>query len=384
MKVLFLGEYSGVFTELRKSLESKGVTCVSINDGDGWKNFPADYRLKSAIAKNNSRASNIVRELSFRLGLKGFVDFIRHWGELKKHIKGFDVVQIVNPIIYGEWGALAHILLLNYLRKNNNAIFLSVLGDDYYTVKWIRKHNKKSKRLVPTKHDVFIHPSSTFMYELCVGYHLLNYFATKVSKSIIPGLLQYKNSYLWTGKTNEICPFPINEKLITDKPLKISDGEKIVIFHGWQKARGKFKGNDVYDRVICRLKNNYPDLIEYVVVQNVPYSEYIKLYNSCHIYIDQLYGNDKGVNATLGMAAGKVVFTGAEDESLRAYPFYDGNIPCINASCNEEKLYKQLESLIKNPSQMEMISKNAIEFVKRNHSADFVADLYMKCWKKFC
>lgn len=382
MKVLLLGEYSGVFTELKKALEKKGVHCYTMNDGDGWKGFPADYRFPKQEKKSKSRIALLFHELIYRLGFKGLIGFYKNWKTLKQNLAGYDVVQLINPIVYGEWGAFAHIVMYNYIFKHNGAVCLSVLGDDYYTVKWARKNIKKSNNYQYSIRDVIWHPSATFMYEFCLGYHLLNFIVARNSKAIIPGVLNYKEPYDWTHKVSNVIPFPIDEKRISKQALYINGNDKVKIFHGWQKGRERFKGNDVFDSVIRKLIESYPEKVDYLVVQNVPYDRYIKLYEDSHIYIDQLYGVDKGVNATLGMAAGKVVFTGAEEESLRAYPHYTGEVPCVNASCDEKNLYQQFVELINNPDEMIKISERAIEFVRDNHRSSLIADLYLEVWKK--
>ena len=126
----------------------------------------------------------------------------------------------------------------------------------------------------------------------------------------------------------------------------------------------------------------YGEKVEYRVVSGVPYKEYVKLYSSSHIFIDQLYAEDKGYNALLGMAAGKVVFSGFNPDVLNAYPDYDGKIVGIQVTTDEQLLFEKFCALIDRPSQMEEISSNAIEFVKRNHLSSFVASMFAKAWKE--
>ena len=46
MKVLLLGEYSGVHTNLSKALKEKGYLVDLIHNGDSYKEFDADYLIK--------------------------------------------------------------------------------------------------------------------------------------------------------------------------------------------------------------------------------------------------------------------------------------------------------------------------------------------------
>ena len=49
MKVLLVGEYSGVHNNLKKGLEKLGVKVILINGGDAWKSFGADIDRKEKI-----------------------------------------------------------------------------------------------------------------------------------------------------------------------------------------------------------------------------------------------------------------------------------------------------------------------------------------------
>lgn len=382
MNVLFIGEYSGVYTELIKGLQRKGIKTFIISNGDGYKKYPADILLYNNVIPTKNFFKRVYRNIIYRLGLNGLFTFFKRWNELKKHIKGFDIVQLVNAVPLSGFGSVANLIMIKYVRKNNKHIFLSILGDDYYTVRWLGKNYERSNFFNDNKIRNIFRPTPQFTYKYCLFYKYLNDYIIKISCSIIPGIFCYKKSYDWTKKTTNIFPFPINESKIGN-PIKIKKNEPIIIFHGWQKGKELRKGNDVFDRVIKKVVENYKEKVKYIVVKSVPFDEYIKLYSSSHIFIDQLYADDKGVNGLLGMAAGKVVFAGFEQKALKAYPNYDGKTIGIDSYNDENYLYNKFCELIDNPKLIEEISKNAIEFVKQNHLTDFVADLYIKEWNKY-
>ena len=378
-KILLVGEYSGVYTELAKELRKRDSAEVfTINDGDGYKNYSADLHVEYREPSKSGLLLRILRYILYRVGLLNWSDFSMFWKKNKNYFAGYDVVQIINPVMFSEWGSIPNFIILKYLKTHNTTVYLSVLGFDYYEMKYNRKHNNTSGFYTPHFKD-FIHPRFAWKYKYCMFYRLLNNYAIKISNKIIPGLLQYKLCYDWTGKTTAVVPFPIAKSQV-GSPVKIDQDEPIIIFHGWQKGKESFKGNDVFDKVIKRVVEKYKDKVVYKIVQGVPYDEYLKMYNDAHLYMDQLYFPEKGTNAVLGMAKGKVVFSGFSPESLKAYPNYTGEEIGVYANNDESYLFEQFCYLIDNPKKIEEISKNAIKFVINNHESSIVADMYISIW----
>lgn len=380
MKILFIGEYSNVFTELSKELKSRGHETFCISDGDNFKKYPADYLFINEIKETKSVIYKSLRQLNHRLGLSGISDFLKRWRKVKHLFAGYDVVQLINPVALTGYGSIPNLIMLHYVRKHNKAIYMSVLGDDYYVIEWF-KHNKRTANYYNADFFTkYIKPDVRTRYSRCLFYKTLNDYAVKISKAIIPGLACYKHAYDWCNKTTSIVPFPLTSQKV-GKPFHLSGDEKIVIFHGWQKGKEARKGNDVYDEVIKKVVSDHKDKVEYVIVQSVPFEEYVRLFNNCHIYIDQLYFPEYGYNALLGMAAGKVVFSCYNESYLSEFPTYSGEKIGICANMDPETLYNQFCEVINDISLMNTISKNAIEYVKNNHLSEVVTDLYLSIWQ---
>ncbi len=113
---------------------------------------------------------------------------------------------------------------------------------------------------------------------------------------------------------------------------------------------------------------------------SIPYAQYIKLYDDCHILLDQVYGYDQGYNALEAMAKGKVVFTGAEDEWLDYYQLEPDTV-AINALPDINYLVEKLSWLIENPDKLVEISKNARAFIEREHHYLKIAQTYITTWE---
>lgn len=383
LKILFIGEYSGVFTQLIKSLKRKNIDCFIISNGDGYKSYPTDILFINKQHSTKNILIRIFRNLLFRFGLQGLFIFIKNWNNIKQYIKGYDIVQLINPYPLSGFGSVPNLIFVRYLKKNNKNIFLSTLGDDYYVNKWMSKNYPRSN-FYKDNYNVFnyILPKNGLLYKYSFLYKYLNNYVIKISNSIIPGLNCYKKAYEWTNKTTRVIPFPLDKSMIGN-PIKLKDKEVIEIFHGWQIGRESSKGNDIFDKVLKKIKLKYGEQIKYTVIKSRPFSEYIKLFSSAHIFIDQLYSDDKGVNGLLGMAAGKVVFSGFDMDSLNSYPNYNGELIGIDSINNEEYLFEKFSELIDSPQKIEEISYNAINFVKNNHDSDYISNLYLEEWSKY-
>lgn len=364
-----------MFTELIPALHERGIETFLVSSGDGYKGYKADFSTKYEI-KQRSPIGYILKKFFIGLtGLSGISDFLRMWPELKEKLRGYDIVQLNNDFPL-NFGYLIMLYILHYVFKHNGKIYLSAWGDDYvincYECRYgfhqfqFFTNSKKKKYLLK---QVILRKST-------------NAYVLRHIEAICPGTHRYKLAYGDNPKiSNKIFPFAIGmDKIGT--PLCISTNEPIIIFHGWQIGREKKKGNDVFDHVIRKVVCKYDNRVKYVVVQSVPYKEYCELFSSAHIFIDQLYADDKGMNGLLGMAAGKVVFSGFMPEALAEYPHYRNNVIGIRSYNDEDYLFGKFCELIDNPSLMEEISKNAIDFVVNNHLNTLVAQQYINLWTR--
>ena len=159
-------------------------------------------------------------------------------------------------------------------------------------------------------------------------------------------------------------------------PLKIT--EKVIIFHGINRANYYKKGNDYFEEALDIIQKKHPNKVKIKIVESLPYKEYIKTYNEAHIVLDQVLAYDQGYNALEAMAKGKVVFTGAEERFNNYYQLE--NKVAINALPNAQKIASSLEELILNPELIIEIGKNARAFIEKEHDYLKIAKKYIALW----
>lgn len=117
MRILLIGEYSNVHWTLAQGLRSLGQEVTVVSDGDGWKDYDRDISL----TRRNTSAIN---------GLRYYIDSLLTF----RHLKGYDVVQIINPMFL-LLKAERILPFYKKLRSNNDKMFMGAFGMDKYWIK---------------------------------------------------------------------------------------------------------------------------------------------------------------------------------------------------------------------------------------------------------
>ena len=201
-----------------------------------------------------------------------------------------------------------------------------------------------------------------YVYENCQGF--------------IASDLDYHIPLLNDKKYIGLIANPINTKKLQFNSQKNDD--KIVIFLGINTGNYYQKGIDYFEKALAIIEEKYLEKVEIIIAKNIPYTDYINLYNKSHILLDQIFSNDQGYNALEAMAKGKVVFTGAGIEFQEFYDFKEK--VAINAIPEVDYLVKELSFLIENPEQIEIIAENARLFVEKEHNYIKIAQKYIDKW----
>ncbi len=374
-----MGEYSGVHTNLTKALREEGYNVLCVHNGDGYKELNADIYINYKHYTSSNKLINILLVFYYKLltfmGLKGVFQIFKYKKSLNE-LKGYDIVQLINPIFLSDFGFIVNFVIFRKIKANNKKVFLCALGDDYYWVKYSLCGEFKYTMFDRLKLKTFKKYISQLIWVINPFYIFLNKYILSNVNAVIPGLFDYYIPYKHSAKCSEIVPIIMqssNQEMKISYPLKV--------FHGWQFGKEYRKGNDIIDEIFIILKNKYPSMIEYEIVGGLPYSVYIKKFNDCHIFIDQCYSYDCGVNGLLGMSYSKVVLSGMESEVKRYYNLdYQ---PLVNITPNKIHLLECIEDLIKNPKKLKEYSINARKFIEEYHSCDYVLGKYKEVWNKY-
>lgn len=378
MRIALIGEFSRLHNSLKEGLVALGHEVVLFNNGDSFKNYPADYSNRAFWCE--SKLGNIPRQIIYRItkfDISKIERGIRFYFHLNK-LKNFDVVQLINeaPI---QTIQKFEFYLLKKIFNQNKKVFLLCCGVDYLVMMNMLK--KKERYFIMNPYFEGI-PEAIVQYDFMFDYltkthQKIHHFLYKNIIGVIASDLDYVSSLIENPKYIGMIPNPINTSEIGYKPLVIHD--KINIFLGINAGNSYSKGVLYFKEALKIIQEKYKDKVNITITTNIPYKDYIKIYNDCHILLDQVYSYDQGYNALEAMKKGKVVFTGAETEFLEYYNLEEDEV-AINALPDVDYLVAKLSFLIENPTRITEIGKNAIEFVKNEHDYIKIAEKYLEKW----
>ena len=128
-----------------------------------------------------------------------------------------------------------------------------------------------------------------------------------------------------------------------------------------------------------RLQADFPDEVEYVTAENVPFDKYVQLLRSSDVLLDQLYSYTPAMNALQAMAQGLVVVTGGEPENYEILGETELR-PIINVLPSEESVYEQLKALVLRQDEIPLLSQQSRAYIMKHHEYLKVAQQYLDYW----
>ena len=378
MKILLVGEFSRLHNSLKEGLLALGHEVILVNNGDGFKNFPADISIRAAFFK--SKLGNIPRQIWFKIfkfDLALLEHGIRFW-LISNKLKNFDVVQLINetPI---QTNSKLELFLLKRIFKQNNKVFLMCCGIDYTTV----SHMLQQKDIYSVMNSYFENiPAAKKQYDyffdfLTKSHQKIHQFLYQNISGVIASDLDYVAPLIANEKYLGMVANPINIDKIGNVETTISG--KTYIFLGINSGNSYTKGVSFFEKALAIIQQKYSNLVEIKITTDIPYSDYQKYFEKANIILDQVYGFDQGFNALEAMSKGKVVFTGAETEFLKHYNLKEDEV-AINALAEVDYLVEKLSNLIENPSEINRIGKNAVQFIIKEHHYVTQAQKYVTLW----
>ena len=363
MKILLIGEYSNVHATLAEGLRELGHSVTVISNGDFWKNYPRDI------------------DVTRKPGMLGGITLMARLYTLLPKMRGYDIVQLINPIFF-ELKAERLFWFYRYLRRHNKRVYLGAFGMDWYWVhtctyeKPLRYSDFNFGDKVRTDAEAVVYQQSW----LGTAKEQLNQMIARDCDGIIAGLYEYWACYhpVFPDKTTFI-PFPIRmpEKYSTERAQK----SKVVLFIGINKERSAYKGTDIMYKAAKDIQQKYPHCTKLVVAESVPFAQYQQMMESSDAILDQLYAYTPSMNPLLAMSKGIICIGGGEPENYEIINETQLR-PIINVEPTYDSVYHELEQLVLNPDRIPQLKRQSVDYVAKHHDYLKVARQYLDFWTK--
>lgn len=174
-------------------------------------------------------------------------------------------------------------------------------------------------------------------------------------------------------------PYPIDESRV-DRKEKYQIKDKIRIVHA--PTQRVAKGTDDVLKAIEKIETQYPDTIEFTLIEGIRHEEAMRLYRKADLVVDQLRGGWYGGFAMETMCIGIPTIAYINEDDLRFIPSdmaKDCQETLINADGNT--IFSVLENIINNPQILYQRHEASMEYVHRWHTAEYVASITKKYYE---
>lgn len=361
MRILLLGDYSNVHATLARGLKALGHECVVASDGDKWKGYPRDIDLQRSF------------------GVRGNVCFLWRLLCALPSMRGYDVVQLINPIFLElKAGKLPPIY--RYLRRHNGKVVLGAFGMDYY---WTQVNTSQR----PLRYSDFnfgdhvrLDAEAELFRNEWIGTDKehLNRMIADDCDGIVAGLYEYWVTYQQFVDKLTYIPFPIE---LPSPPSTFDVHHPLNIFIGISKNRSAYKGTDIMLQAAQDVASAHPGRIRLTIAEGVPFDEYKRMMDSADIILDQLYSYTPAMNSLLAMSKGIVNVGGGEPEHYDL--LHEATLrPIINVQPTYQSCYQEIERIALHPELVPRLKRESVEYVKRHHDYIKVAQQYLDFYSK--
>lgn len=377
MKILLVGEYSRLHNSLKEGLIALGHEAVIVGHGDGFKNYDVDYLIEK---RWDSGWKKKVKVGIFKLtgfDISSYLTY-RDFKRQQRFFSGFDIVQLINENSFNCQPKYEK-RMLSYLFANNKKSFLLSCGDDYLNVKYnFENPNSKSVLQPYLAGKISDKNFQNVLKFRKKSFKKLHDFIINNVSGIISSDLDYHIALQNHRQYLGMIPNPVNVDKI--KFIEQNQHKAVRIFFGINTETYHKKGLEFFEQALTIIKAEFAEKVDIKITRDLPYADYINLYDKANILLDQVYANDQGYNALEAMAKGKVVFTGAENVFIQHYNITDD--VAINAVPDVDELVTKIRLLLQNPTQIDAIRRNARSFIEREHHYVEIAKKYVQTWTK--
>ena len=372
MKILLLGDASNYHHSLSIGLANMGHQVTVASHGSSW--------MDTARTIDISRKDGKLGGLIFWLKIKQL---------LKQDLRGYDVVQIHNPIFLSLRPHRVR-AVFDELKRHNGKVFLTALGTDSAYISMCKRDWDNIDKATLKYNEWMAGGKTTpnFMQSA----DAFNAWLTEPLAShcrhiydnvdgVVSALYEYHLAFEGLMPSEKLAYGGIAVEMPSEMPHGVSSDGKVKIMVACHKGREAEKGVDKLLPVIKAFADANADKVQLDFVQNVPFAQFKSILDNADIVVDQLYSYSPSTTPLMAMARGKVAVTGGEEQ------FYDfigekALRPIVNPNpLNIEALAGDLQRIVDDPNLLRRMSAESREFVAKHNSVDVVARRFVDFWE---
>ena len=359
MRILLLGELSGVHQELRPALIAQGHEVVTGHNRLAYAGFDSDIPFFRPDAGSTNRLS-WAREMASQL-------------VQAPKLAGFDVVQIMTHKFF-NWKI--HKRMLRYLKRHNRRLVVinttctshyhrQVIKLAYSPCAECKQFDLKADRCIFDSEDE----------------REAERLAFEAADAIVATHYEYAWALDGTPFAPKVAAIPLPVDISAHRPSPMPATPKIRIWYG--ETRHGFKGGTFIHAALDKLEEGpNADKVEVLRTGRLPFAEYLELLDTVHIVIDQASSFGTGMNGLYALARGRVVLSGAEPETLDFYGVPEAENPVINIKPDPDMIAATVEALVADRPALEALGRRSAEYAAKYHSADVVAAQYVALYRR--
>ena len=362
MKILFMGDASAYHATLARQLVKNGHDVTVASNGSRWMDTTRNIDISRRQGK-----------------IGGALLWLKLSTVLASRLKGYDIVQLVNPM-FVELKPNRTEKLFKRLKRDNGHVCLTALGTDSLFIDGCRASDS------PLKYSEWaIEGRETDFSRSERGRHLakwldepLKSYTDRVYSSvdgIITALYEYHIVLERFFDSEKIAygGIPIDTDSLPFLPP--TAGENIRVLAPFHEGRQGEKGTDILARFAAQVPG-----VKVEPVTGLRYADFIHRLENADIVLDQLYSYTPATTALMAMAMGKTVVTGGELDFAKWIG--ELSVPVVNPDPRcPERLVADLARAIE-PENLRTTATEARAFVEKHNDISNVARRCEDFWNR--
>lgn len=359
MKILLFGEFSGFMNCLKNGLNLLGHEVFLVSRGDGYRNYPADFRWDKHPGPNLHRFER---------------DFVKanFWWH-RKLLRGYDIVLFINPNNV-DLNEKYNKPIYDYIIENNNKIYLSGSGDTKMMFDFWYNSNTKYRHY----YEGYLLENPNHPFKTCD--HLRKWEEELLSKidGYIPIWYEYAEPFRKYDCIKNTIRIPIDLNSQPYRPNRLNDG-KLLFYHGMTRA---CKGTRFIKPAFEKMQKYCGDVATFVCTDKLlPFNEYMELVNKTNVIVDDANSYSIAMNGLFSLSKGRLVMGGAEPVANRELGI-EGVNPVYNINPDVEQICDVIKQIIDNRENIEELGLKGRKFVEKYHNYIDIAKQYVQLWEK--